>query len=156
MSVNSSEAGPRATRTRSRRTSGTKRTDNQTPDHTSQKTDKGTDMSKTTQTGQSGKEESPENTAPTQIQMANTAMIMPNRPIEHSDLEVTRTIMGNRPIVKTESALSVSLVPSEQTSGIMANRPVSVTQIQITGMIMNRPVASNQVDNPDILMGYID
>jgi hypothetical protein len=156
MSVNSSEAGKRTTRTLSRRTSGTKHTDNQAPDKISQKTDKGTDMSKTTQAGQSGKEESAENTAPTQIQVANMAMIMPNRPIEHSTLEVTGTLMGNRPIVKADSALSVTLIQPEETTGVMANRPISATHIQITGMMMNRPIASNQIDDPNTLMGFID
>jgi hypothetical protein len=113
-------------------------------------------MSKTTQAGQSAKEESADNTAPTQIQVANMAMIMPNRPIEHSDLEVTGTLMGNRPIVKADSALSVTLIQPEETSGVMANRPISATHLQITGMMMNRPIASNQIDDPNTLMGFID
>ena len=110
-------------------------------------------MSKTTQ---SGKEESTENTAPTQIQGASTALGMPNRPIEHSDLEVTGTLMGNRPIVKADSAMSVSLIQSEEVTGAMANRPVAATHLQITAMVMNRPIASNQIDDPNTLMGYLD
>lgn len=113
-------------------------------------------MSKTTPAGQSGKGESAENTAPTQIQVASTALGMPNRPIEHSNLEVTGTLMGRRPIVKAESAMSVSLIQSEEMTGVMANRPVAATHLQITAMVMNRPVASNQVDDPNTLMGYID
>jgi hypothetical protein len=152
MSVNSSGTGKRTTRTRTRRSSNTKRTDNQDQE----KTDKGTAMSKTTQAGQSGKGESAENTAPTQIQVAGTAPGMPNRPIEHSDLEITGTIMGKRPIVKADSVMSVSLVHSSEIRGAMANRPVAVTNLQITSMLMNRPVASNQIDDPNTLMGFLD
>jgi hypothetical protein len=38
----------------------------------------------------------------------------------------------------------------------MANRPVATTQLQITSMLVNRPVASNEVDDPYALMGYLD
>ncbi|ERT09667.1 hypothetical protein M595_0353 [Lyngbya aestuarii BL J] len=102
------------------------------------------------------KAESSVHSAPTQIQVAHSAMIMPNRPIEESHLEITGTIMGNRPIFKTESASGVSFVHSEDSVGAMANRPVATTQLQITSMLVNRPVASNEVDDPYALMGYLD
>ncbi|WP_413167007.1 hypothetical protein ACL6C3_09935 [Capilliphycus salinus ALCB114379] len=106
----------------------------------------------------STKAESSENSAPTQIQVAHhqSAMIMPNRPIEESHLEVVGTIMGNRPIFKTESASGISFVHSEDAVGAMANRPVATTHLQITSMMANRPIASNQVDDPYALMGYLD
>ena len=102
------------------------------------------------------KAESSENSAPTQIQVAHSASIMPNRPIEESHLEVVGTIMGNRPIFKTESASGVSFVHSEDSVGAMANRPVATTHLQITSMMVNRPIASNEVDDPYALMGYLD
>jgi hypothetical protein len=71
---------------------------------------------------QPAKAQSTSNTAPTQIQVAQTTAIMPNRPIEESHLEVVGTIMGNRPIFKTESASGVSFVESEDAVGAMANR----------------------------------
>ncbi|MEB3278345.1 MAG: hypothetical protein VKK42_05410 [Lyngbya sp.] len=102
------------------------------------------------------KADSSDNSAPTQIQVAQSAMIMPNRPIEESHLEVVGTIMGNRPIFKTESVSGISFVQSEDAVGAMANRPVATTHLQITSMMANRPIASNQVDDPYALMGYLD
>jgi hypothetical protein len=102
------------------------------------------------------KAESSVHSAQTQIQVSHSAMIMPNRPIEESHLEIVGTIMGNRPIFKTESASGVSFVHSEDSVGAMANRPVATTQLQITSMLVNRPVASNEVDDPYALMGYLD
>ncbi|MGF1491830.1 MAG: hypothetical protein ACFBSC_05115 [Microcoleaceae cyanobacterium] len=98
-----------------------------------------------------------EQSTPTQIQLASHAALgMPNRPIEESHLEIVGTLMGgNRPIVKAESA-SIALVPSEDSVGAMANRPVGASDLHVTGILMNRPVASNQVDNPYTLMGYLD
>jgi hypothetical protein len=102
------------------------------------------------------KAQSSENSTPTQIQVAHSAMIMPNRPIEESHLEVVGTIMGNRPIFKTESVSGISFVHSEDSVGAMANRPVAISHLQITSMTVNRPVASNDVDDPYALMGYLD
>ncbi|MEA5540004.1 hypothetical protein VB834_13295 [Limnoraphis robusta Tam1] len=102
------------------------------------------------------KAQSSENSTPTQIQVAHQAMIMPNRPIEESHLEVVGTIMGNRPIFKTESVSGISFVHSEDSVGAMANRPVAISHLQITSMTVNRPVASNEVDDPYALMGYLD
>jgi hypothetical protein len=31
-----------------------------------------------------------------------------------------------------------------------------MTQLQISSMVMNRPIASNGIDDPDLLMGYLD
>ncbi|MDY7023075.1 MAG: hypothetical protein SWJ54_17285 [Cyanobacteriota bacterium] len=108
---------------------------------------------------QPAKAESTQNTAPTQIQVAQSAqsaMIMPNRPIEESHLEVVGMISRNRPVFKTESASGMTFVHSEDTVGAMANRPVAHTQLQITSMAANRPIASNQIDDPYALMGYLD
>ncbi len=115
------------------------------------------DMSKDLEVDtKSTKAESSENSSPTQIQVAHSAMIMPNRPIEESHLQVVGTIMGNRPIFKTESVSGISFVHSEDSVGAMANRPVATTQLQITSMMVNRPIASNEVDDPYALMGYLD
>jgi hypothetical protein len=64
--------------------------------------------------------------------------------------------MGNRPIFKTESVSGISFVHSEDSVGAMANRPVAISHLQITSMTVNRPVASNDVDDPYALMGYLD
>ncbi|MGL5083318.1 MAG: hypothetical protein ACRC8A_17700 [Microcoleaceae cyanobacterium] len=94
--------------------------------------------------------------ASTQIQV-RTAMIMPNRPIGESHLEIVGTLMGgHRPIMRASSVSSVVLVDSEDSVGSMANRPIAAIDLHVTGMLMNRPVASNEIDDPFLLMGYLD
>lgn len=118
---------------------------------------KATEMSKDLEIEtKSAKSESVANSAPTQIQVAQTRAIMPNRPIEESHIEVVGTLMGNRPIFKSDSVSAITLVQSEESVGVMANRPIATTNLQITSMTMNRPIASNQIDDPYTLMGYLD
>lgn len=100
------------------------------------------------------KEETPANTASTQIQVAPKGMIM--RPIEHSNLEIAGMLSANRPIFKASSATALTLIPSEEMAGVMANRPVEASHLQISGMVMNRPVATNEIDDPITLMGFLD
>lgn len=161
MAVSSSTSKRRTGRTRrttgkrmSKTTEDTVKAENKA-ENTDNKQEK--DMSKDLEMeNKPTKAESSENSAPTQIQVAHSASIMPNRPIEESHLEVVGTIMGNRPIFKTESASGVSFVHSEDSVGAMANRPVATTHLQITSMMVNRPIASNEVDDPYALMGYLD
>ncbi|WP_152983521.1 hypothetical protein [Lyngbya aestuarii] len=157
MAVSSSTTGRRTARTR--RTTGKRMSKAQEDTVKAENTENNQEknMSKDLEMeSKPTKAESSVHSAPTQIQVAHSAMIMPNRPIEESHLEITGTIMGNRPIFKTESASGVSFVHSEDSVGAMANRPVATTQLQITSMLVNRPVASNEVDDPYALMGYLD
>lgn len=133
MAVSSSTTGSRTTRTR--RTTGKRmnkaQEDTVKAENTENNQEK--DMSKDLEMeSKPTKAESSVHSAPTQIQVSHSAMIMPNRPIEESHLEIVGTIMGNRPIFKTESVSGVSFVHSEDSVGAMANRPVATTQLQIT------------------------
>lgn len=78
-----------------------------------------------------------------------------NRPIEASHLEIVRTfstVGSSRPIVKSKINFGSQMT-------VYGNRPVSGTTLKIseTYTVMgNRPVASNEIDDPVSLMGYID
>lgn len=96
------------------------------------------------------------NSAPTQIQVSQPNMMVHNRPVEHSTFEVAGMLTANRPIAKANNTTSVTLIQPEEGTGVMSNRPIGMTQLQISSMVMNRPIASNDIDDPDLLMGYLD
>lgn len=98
-----------------------------------------------------------------------------NRPVGDGKLDIWgtfRTMGGDRPIL----ASKLSVVESFRTMG--GSRPVFATQLPTVGNFYssgsrpigasvlkidetysnfgNRPVASNQIDDPSLLMGYID
>lgn len=95
------------------------------------------------------------NTAPTQIQAASSMVYM-NRPVEHSHLEISGMLSPNRPIFKSNTNNDVALIHLEDSVGALANRPIEASHLQITSMMMNRPIASNEIDNPMTLMGFLD
>ncbi|CAD5938663.1 hypothetical protein PCC9214_01773 [Planktothrix tepida] len=95
------------------------------------------------------------NTAPTQIQVASTMTFM-NRPIEHSHLEIAGMLSANRPIFKSNTPNDVALIHLEDAVGALANRPIEASHLQITSMVMNRPIATNDIDDPVTLMGFLD
>ena len=103
----------------------------------------------------SSKKEADANGAATQIQVAS-AMVYMNRPIEHSQLEVAGMLSPNRPIFKSNTENDVALIHLEDAVGALANRPIEASHLQITSMVMNRPIASNEIDNPLTLMGFLD
>ncbi len=78
-----------------------------------------------------------------------------NRPVTVSNLKIAETysaVGGTRPIFANEMKVAGSITAS----GI---RPISASTLQIseTYVVMgNRPVASNQIDDPATLMGYLD
>ncbi len=78
-----------------------------------------------------------------------------NRPIEPSHLEVVSTyssVGSPRPVTKSDMKISSTLVLS-------GNRPITMSTLQVseTYTVMgNRPVASNDIDDPLTLMGYLD
>jgi hypothetical protein len=96
------------------------------------------------------------NSAPTQIQVSQPTRTIYNRPVEHSNFEVAGMLTANRPIAKANNTTSVTLIQPEGGGGAMANRPIAATQLHISSMVMNRPIASNDIDDPDLLMGYLD
>jgi hypothetical protein len=87
------------------------------------------------------------------IQARNT-LLPQNRPIEPSHLEVVSTyssVGSNRPITKGTVNFNSSLA-------ISGNRPIAVSTLKVsdTHVLGNRPIASNEIDDPTTLMGYLD
>jgi len=78
-----------------------------------------------------------------------------NRPIQPSSLEVVDTyksVGSIRPITKSDLTVKNILVLS-------GSRPVSAGTLQISeefNVMGNRPVASNEIDDAFLLMGYLD
>ncbi|MEM8777903.1 MAG: hypothetical protein AAGF26_03340 [Cyanobacteria bacterium P01_G01_bin.49] len=78
-----------------------------------------------------------------------------NRPIEASHLDVVSTygsVRSPRPVMSGEMEIAGTLAISGQ-------RPIMVSHLQVseTYTVMgNRPVAPNEIDDPALLMGYLD
>jgi hypothetical protein len=76
-----------------------------------------------------------------------------NRPIEASKLHIVSTygaLGGTRPIGASLMEVSGSLT-------ISGNRPIALSHLKISELYSgNRPVASNEIDDPSTLMGYLD
>ena len=86
------------------------------------------------------------------IQVAQPKMVFANRPISPSNLVVVDTMnqSGIRPIVATSLNIQDTLYAS-------GARPITSSTLAITGMLtQNRPIASNVIDDYEILMGYLD
>ncbi|MDT9197161.1 hypothetical protein [Limnospira sp. PMC 1042.18] len=97
------------------------------------------------------------NSAPTQIQVSpEPSAIVNHRPVGQNQFEIAGMLTAKRPIGKAVNTTSVTFIQPENPTGSMANRPVSATELQISSMVMNRPIASNEIDDPDMLMGYLD
>ena len=86
----------------------------------------------------------------------NKSSLLPgSRPIEASHLNIVSTynsIGTPRPIVASGMNIKGTLT-------ISGNRPIAVSGLKVseTYTVMgNRPVASNEIDDPAILMGYLD
>jgi hypothetical protein len=170
MAVNSSSSNRRTTSRRTRRTTK-KDTDDQSPaELTPTETTETKSVEAETKTAENEKESDTQqekldvatkstqegNSAPTQIQVSQPNTMIHNRPVEHSNWEVAGMLTANRPIAKANHTTSVTLIQPEDAAGVMANRPIAATQLQISSMVMNRPIASNDIDDPDLLMGYLD
>lgn len=78
-----------------------------------------------------------------------------NRPIEASHLNIVRTygtIRGNRPVV-------ASGIDVKGTLTISGRRPIMASHLQVSetyAVMGDRPVASNEVDDLELLMGFLD
>ncbi|QUS60100.1 hypothetical protein [Synechocystis sp. PCC 7338] len=76
-----------------------------------------------------------------------------NRPIEASKLHVVSTYgsMGaTRPV-------GASTMEVSSTMTVSGNRPIALSHLRISEITAgNRPVASNEIDDPNTLMGYLD
>lgn len=89
------------------------------------------------------------------LKLAHTEALPGNRPVEASHLKVVSTytsVGGMRPV--TASGMEVT-----GTLAISGNRPIAASHLQVheTYTVMgNRPVASNEIDDPATLMGFLD
>ena len=82
------------------------------------------------------------------------SLLPQNRPIQPSSLEIVHTyssVGSNRPVSKGTIDFSSSIA-------ISGNRPIAASTLQVSeSYIMgNRPIASNESDDTDSLMGYLD
>jgi hypothetical protein len=90
------------------------------------------------------------------LKLAGKSALLPgNRPVEAKHLQIVNTyasVGGTRPVVK--SGLDI-----KGTMTVSGSRPITASHLHIseTYKVMgNRPVASNQIDDPLMLMGYLD
>ncbi|MGB3694775.1 MAG: hypothetical protein WA865_22930 [Spirulinaceae cyanobacterium] len=97
-----------------------------------------------------------ETQAPTgAIELSPKMTLVGNRPVEASHLELSDNFVAGghmRPVVKSD----LEIVATMSSSGI---RPITASHLNIseTYRVMgNRPVASNEIDDPTTLMGYLD
>jgi hypothetical protein len=88
------------------------------------------------------------------IELSNVRTFLANRPIARTDLRVIDSIAipGNRPVFASNlQILDTDTLPGHRP--IMASNPSLMNANHLLG---NRPIASNDVDDPLTLMGYLD
>jgi hypothetical protein len=90
------------------------------------------------------------------LKLATKSELLPgNRPVEPTHLQIvhTYTSVGSlRPV--TKSGLDIKSMMT-----LSGNRPIMASHLDISEefkIMGNRPVASNQIDDPSILMGFLD
>jgi hypothetical protein len=80
------------------------------------------------------------------------ASYLNGRPITASHLQVTEMLPGNRPVFASEfKSVQGALLPGDRP--IMASDPHLLEASLLPG---NRPIASNEIDDPATLMGFLD
>lgn len=85
----------------------------------------------------------------------SAALLPGNRPIEPNHLQIVHTytsVGSNRPVTKSDLDIKSMITLS-------GARPITSSHLKISQefkIMGNRPVASNQIDDPLILMGYLD
>ena len=106
-------------------------------------------------TQEDNKEKNNEGQKSLALSVPHKTLLPGNRPIEPSHLQVVSTyssVGSARPVTKSDMQISSTLVLS-------GNRPITMSTLQVseTYTVMgNRPVASNDIDDPLTLMGYLD
>ena len=92
-------------------------------------------------------------TGTSHLQISQTFMSAGIRPIESSHLKFTET---NNTGIRPVGSSSLTIVDTMQFSGI---RPVTASTLKITETLLNfgaRPVASNDIDAGQDIMGFLD
>ncbi|HEY9811667.1 MAG TPA: hypothetical protein V6D13_20255 [Halomicronema sp.] len=88
----------------------------------------------------------------TPFEISQSVSMSGNRPIGVSNIEVLETlsIMGNRPVVASHLHIQSMMTYS-------GNRPITASTLDIYDFLAGgRPIASNDIDDPESLMGYLD
>ena len=90
------------------------------------------------------------------LKLANKSELLPgNRPVEPNHLQIVHTyssVGSLRPVTKSDLHI-------KNTITLSGNRPIMASNLDISQefkIMGNRPVASNQIDDPLLLMGFLD
>ena len=90
------------------------------------------------------------------LKLANKSELLPgNRPVEPNHLQIVHTyssVGSLRPVTKSDLDIKNTIVLS-------GSRPITASHLNISQefkIMGNRPVASNQIDDPSLLMGFLD
>jgi hypothetical protein len=111
--------------------------------------------STTTGTATAAKPESKTKEATNALVLKQPAGFFGNRPIEASHLNIVSTYSS----VGSLRPVTASTMKLHDTMIISGNRPISASSLVIseTYKVMgSRPVASNDIDDPALLMGFLD
>ena len=90
------------------------------------------------------------------LKLATKSELLPgNRPVEPNSLQIVNTyssVGSLRPVTKSDLEI-------KHTITLSGNRPIMSSTLDISQefkIMANRPVASNQIDDPLLLMGFLD
>jgi hypothetical protein len=114
----------------------------------------------------------PEEATPKGIQLYREGGLPGNRPIGLSNFEISNSInlSGNRPVEASNfivadtlsssgiRPIGASLIHVSQTMHISGNRPITESTVLMNcdHLMGNRPISSNEGDDTDGLMGFLD
>ena len=90
------------------------------------------------------------------LKLATKSELLPgNRPVEPNHLQIVHTyssVGSLRPVTKSDLNI-------KNTIALSGDRPIMAGTLDISQefkIMGNRPVASNQIDDPALLMGFLD
>ena len=90
------------------------------------------------------------------LKLATKSELLPgNRPVEPNHLQIVHTyssVGSLRPVTKSDLDI-------KNTITLSGDRPIMASHLNISEefkIMGNRPVASNQIDDPLLLMGFLD
>lgn len=101
------------------------------------------------------------------IELYQPTRLPNNRPIASGKLQICDTIW-NRPVTSTgfrvlgtmsssgTRPIAASHLHISSTLAVSGNRPITSSNLVINHTLMNRPIASNEVDDSEGLMGFLD
>jgi hypothetical protein len=105
---------------------------------------------------------------PSEIEVVETISLSGGRPIEASNMDLYGSFLNGRPIESTHLTIEAMLPGDRPVFGsevemldeiLPGGRPIMVSPaslMQATSLPGGRPIASNQIDDPANLMGFLD